>query len=35
MITTLAQLHRKMGPHTSMVLQEILNAYYGEEYDAE
>jgi hypothetical protein len=34
MITTLAQLHRKVGTHTSMMLQAILNAYYGEEYNA-
>jgi hypothetical protein len=32
-ITTLAQLHREMNP-ASMPLQTILNAFYGEEYDA-
>jgi hypothetical protein len=31
--TTFAQLHREMD-YASMPLKAILNAYYGEEYDA-
>jgi hypothetical protein len=34
MITPHAQLYKKCNPASSMLLQAILNAYYGEEYDA-
>jgi hypothetical protein len=35
MITPNARLYMEPRSHTSTMLQETLNPYYGEEYDAE